>query len=99
MINCLICNSEFTLKSSLTKHLNNNRCKNVNYKVIHKQIEKLNSDKNNIKCLLCDTKFTFKNNLIKHLTNNRCKNINYKLLHELIKKSNEKNFIVLRHLI
>jgi len=41
MINCLICNSEFTLKSSLTKHINNNRCKNVNYKIIHEQLEEL----------------------------------------------------------
>jgi hypothetical protein len=41
MVNCLICNTEFTLKNNLTKHLNNGKCKNVNYKLIHEQLEEL----------------------------------------------------------
>lgn len=40
MIHCLICNSEFTLKSSLTHHLSNNKCK-INYKQIHVEMERL----------------------------------------------------------
>ena len=42
-VNCLICNSEFTLKSSLTHHLSNNRCK-INYKQIHVEMERLHQE-------------------------------------------------------
>jgi hypothetical protein len=38
---CLICNTEFTSKSNLNKHLNNNKCKINSYKILHEQLEKL----------------------------------------------------------
>ena len=41
MFNCLICNAEFTLKTNLTQHLSNNRCKKIICKNIHDQLEEL----------------------------------------------------------
>ena len=38
---CLICNAEFTLKSSLITHLNNNRCKKLNCFKLYERLEKL----------------------------------------------------------
>jgi arginine utilization protein RocB len=41
MFNCLICDAEFTLKTNLTQHLSNNRCKKIICKTIHDQLEEL----------------------------------------------------------
>jgi hypothetical protein len=38
---CLICNTEFTLKSNLITHLNNNRCKKYNCVKLYQRLEKL----------------------------------------------------------
>ena len=35
----LICNTEFTSKSNLNKHLNNNKCKKINCKVLYDHLE------------------------------------------------------------
>ena len=42
-VNCLICNTKFTLKSNLTHHLSNNKCK-ISYKQIHVEIERLHQE-------------------------------------------------------
>ena len=38
-VNCLICNTKFTSKSNLIKHLNNNKCKKINCKALYHQLE------------------------------------------------------------
>jgi hypothetical protein len=43
-MNCLICNTKFTLKANLKNHLINNKCKIINCKLIHDQIEKLQEE-------------------------------------------------------
>ena len=64
-INCLICNSKFTLKSNLAHHLSNNRCKIKDYKLLHDEMEKLHQQN---KLLQEENKMLKENKAIKEIT-------------------------------
>lgn len=79
MMICLICKTEFTLKTNLTQHLNKNRCKIKNCKTLYDEIEKLHNKINELQTNVNVTNITNEktplNKVVISGTNNTIQNV------------------------